>query len=283
MNSSFEIFIVTGYSGAGKSTVLRALEDLDFYCVDNLPINFLNTFLSLLDTHEFNTSKIALGIDIRAGANINKFIKQQTKYITKIIFLTASKETLLKRFQETRRRHPLNNLNLPDAIDKEIEYLGLLKNSSDLVIETDQFNIHQLRAFIYSYFAELKIPMTVNLTSFGFKYGVPSESNFIYDLRSLPNPYFISNLRKYDGNNKIIHDYLFDQPDVREYFKYLKEFISYSIDKFYKEGRLFMYISLGCTGGRHRSVAFVQELAQLKLNNVHFLVKHRDIHKDNYI
>jgi RNase adapter protein RapZ len=286
-DSVLQVFIVTGYSGAGKSSVLRALEDVGFFCVDNLPLGFLTSFFQFIGEPQHHIEKIALGIDIRGGHNIQDLVNQLTEwnrlqtYKVKVIFLTASSEVLLKRFQETRRKHPLvDPLDLSDAIAYEKQLLQPLVNIADLIIDTDQFNIHDLRAFVRSSLAESTPKIMVTLVSFGFKYGVPPESNFVYDLRSLPNPYFIPALKECDGTQKSVHEYLFAQPEVQEYWQKLQDFVLFAVDKAYQEGRFFMHIALGCTGGRHRSVAFAEELARMPLEKVQFLVKHRDMYKD---
>lgn len=285
--ASIQILIITGYSGAGKSSVLRALEDLGFFCIDNLPTGLLATFFQFVIQSAMQAQKLALGIDIRGGqtgADLVKDIlasKNQELGTIKIIFLTASSQILVKRFQETRRKHPLiDPLDLEDAIAYEKELLDPLKKEADMVIDTDQLNIHELRAFISSSFIDLKPKMLVSLISFGFKYGVPVESNFVYDLRALPNPYFVPALKDLDGTTCSVRDYLFAQQEVGDYFSRLADFLKFALEKSYNEGRFFINVAIGCTGGRHRSVAFAQELALLAIDNVQFLVKHRDIHKD---
>ncbi len=284
INPKAQLLIVTGYSGAGKSTVLRALEDIGFFCVDNLPIPLLNSFFQLISQSTMIGQKIALGIDIRSGQTMCELIeklKQDTlcNYLTKVFFLTSSQEVLFKRYQETRRKHPLANaINLEDAIRHEQELLQPLMDLSDLVLNTDQLNIHQLRKFVRSSFSDgLQTKLLVNLISFGFKYGIPPESNFIFDVRSLPNPYFVNELRMLDGTTQEIRDYLFTFQDVQDYWEKLREFIHYSIKKSYEEGRFFTNIAIGCTGGRHRSVALVHKLSNHVLENIHYVVKHRDI------
>lgn len=279
-----QLLIVTGYSGAGKSTVLRALEDIGFFCVDNLPIPLLPSFFQLITQSTMIGQKVALGIDVRSGKTMHELIdmlKQETlrNYLVKIFFLTSSPHVLCKRYQETRRKHPLaDSCNLEEAIQHEQELLKPLMGLSDMVLDTDQLTIHQLRKFVRSSFSESTKPqLLVNLISFGFKYGIPPESNFIYDVRSLPNPYFVPELRALDGTTALIRDFLFSKSEVQDYWEKLKEFIHYSIKKSYDEGRFFTNIAIGCTGGRHRSVAFVQELAKFSLENVHYGIKHRDI------
>lgn len=251
-----QLLIVTGYSGAGKSTVLRALEDIGFFCVDNLPIPLLNSFFRLISQSTMMGQKVALGIDVRSGKTMHEFIEilkhySLHTYLIKIFFLTASSQVLCKRFQETRRKHPLaDKKNLEEAIAHEQEVLKPLMERSDLVLDTDQLTIHQLRKFVRSSFSESSKPqLLVNLISFGFKYGIPSESNFIYDVRSLPNPYFVHDLRAFDGTSPKIREFLFTNPEVLDYWEKLKEFIHYSIKKSYEEGRFFTNIAIGCTGG----------------------------------
>lgn len=287
LNIKPQILIVTGYSGAGKSTALKALEDLDFFCIDNLPIGFLTSFFHFITKSPIDMKKIALGIDIRGGHNIADLVKELLKwnknslFSIKIIFLVANLQTLVKRYQETRRKHPLiGNIDLSQAINYEKNLLQPLADISDIVLETDRMNIHDLRFLVRNFFAQLKQCMVVSLSSFGFKYGVPQDVNFVYDLRSLPNPYFVPELKSYDGTSSLIRDYLFAKPEVQEYWQKLHDFCVYAIKKAYGEGRFFIHIALGCTGGRHRSVAFVQELALIQLDNIYFLVKHRDIYKD---
>lgn len=282
------IFIITGYSGAGKSSVLRALEDLGFYCVDNLPIAMAASFFEFVNQPSMTGKKVALGIDIRAGHDMQQLVhdivnwRTMTGYAVKIIFLTASHSVLIKRFQETRRAHPLGNkLDLGDALEAEKQLLLPLSAHADLIIDTDYFNIHELRTFVHNVFAADDKPrMIVRLMSFGFKYGTPQESNFLYDIRALPNPYFIPELKPLDGTHLEIQEYLFAQKPVQEYWEKLVEFLVFSLEKSYSEGRFFVHIALGCTGGRHRSVTFAQKLAELPLDYVQFFVKHRDLHKD---
>lgn len=284
-----QLVIVTGYSGAGKSTVLRALEDVGFFCVDNLPIALLDSFFQLVSPSKINGQRIALGIDVRGGTAIKELIAELerfkvTHHTLKIFFLTSSVQVLIKRFQETRRKHPLaDTIDINDAIAHEKELLQPLIAMADLVVDTDQLNIHQLRSFVRSSFAQGgQQRIIVSLLSFGFKYGVPPESNFVYDVRSLPNPYFIPALKMLDGTDQAIQKYLFDQPDVQEYWGKLLDFVRYSIKKSHAEGRFFINIAIGCTGGKHRSVAFIQKLAQQSIPHVQFLIEHRDINRDRY-
>ena len=282
-----DIYIVTGYSGAGKTVALRTLEDLGFFCIDNLPQQLLTSYISFMEKTQ-GTRKIALGMDMRSGAALEETIKQiyawrsTEQYVVKIIFLSASVPVLIKRFQETRRKHPLDNLDLVEAINREIALLKPLRSFADTVIETDTLTAHELRSFIRHLCTQEtgERHMLVTLMSFGFKYGLPLESNFIYDVRCLPNPYFVPHLSDLDGRSKEIQDYLFTQPAVCEYRDKLVDFILFTLEKSYKEGHSLVTIAVGCTGGRHRSVAMVEHLSQLHHASYVFMAKHRDLGKD---
>lgn len=288
LEPTMQIVIVTGYSGAGKSTVLRSLEDIGFYCVDNLPITLLNSFFTQTIATQKHITRIALGIDARSVGNISYLIEYiDTLRITwptqlKIFFLTCQADILVKRFQETRRKHPLaNDIDLFQAIKQEITILQPLINRADLLLDTEQLTIHELRKFTQKAFERSgQHHIMVTLMSFGFKYGVPAESNFVYDVRSLPNPYFIPALKNFNGTHPEINDYLFAQPEVQEYWHRLIDFATYSIEKSFQEGRFFVNIAIGCTGGKHRSVAFVHKFSQQSLQHIKFTIKHRDIDRD---
>lgn len=284
MNS---ILIVTGISGAGKSVVLRSLEDAGFFCVDNLPSQLLPSFFEYA-RQQAQGSKVALGLDVRSGHNMNAIAeeikKQRNVYpgtIT-IIYLTAHIKELVKRFQETRRAHPFGAVHeLRESLEKEQDSLVQLRSMADHCIETDQLTIHELRALIRSFFiGENRPRMIVHVISFGFKYGVPVESNFVYDVRSLPNPYFVPELKALSGVDARVYNYLFEQDLVQEYWNKWYDFVIFSLEKSYHEGRSFVYCAIGCTGGRHRSVAIAEKLAKTHHPTIQFMVKHRDMYKE---
>jgi RNase adapter protein RapZ len=286
-----QFYIVTGLSGAGKTSLMRALEDSGFYCVDNLPLPLLSAFLNLMFQSQTNLVKVALGIDARGQKFLNNFISEverlrkqnNTEIIFKIIFLSASEDVLVKRFQETRRNHPLatSDISLLAAIRKEKEILEPIRHMADMILNTDIFNVHELRRWVRNFFTdESEREVLVNLISFGFKFGVPAESNLVYDLRFLPNPYFEPTIKAFDGRNEAIQNYLFTNPVVNEYWEKLEDFLKYSVQKFYQEGRFFVHVAIGCTGGKHRSVAFVEKLGKQKWDNVRFLIQHRDLGKE---
>ncbi|MCK4651129.1 RNase adapter RapZ [Candidatus Babeliales bacterium] len=286
-----EVLIVTGLSGAGKTSLMSALGDFGFYCVDNLPLPLLSDFLNLAFQSQTKLFKVALGIDSRCQNFLTDFIWQMDKIKTsqlpdvkvRIIFLGASKNILLRRFQETRRNHPLlaNKIDLVEAIEKEIELLEPVKRMSDIILDTDVFNVHDLRRWVGNFFVKKSgREMLVSLISFGFKFGIPQESNLVYDLRFLPNPHFEPDLKMLDGRHDFIKRFLFKKEVVSSYWLRLKDFLKYSIENFYKEGRFFVNVAIGCTGGKHRSVAFVEKLGQEKWLSVKFLIRHRDLGKE---
>lgn len=284
------ILFVTGLSGAGKTTVLRALEDLGFYCVDNFPVPLIVIFLGLIFDPKNNIQKIALGIDVRSQQFLATLINEldqlnQSEYAEhiKIIFINAQKNTLIKRYSETRRRHPLaNSISLEAALNKELELIGPIKERAHIVFDTDNFTIHQLRKWVEEVLnLSEQRKLIVQLMSFGFKYGLPAESNLVFDLRFLPNPYFVPELKPFSGKDKAIQNYLFSQQIVKNYYERLSQFILFSLENFYAEGRFFINIGIGCTGGRHRSVAFVEQLQRIHVPFVSFIVTHRDVERES--
>ena len=288
--TKIQFLMVTGLSGAGKNVVMSALEDLGFYCVDNLPIPLISTFFHFSFHSQAHLLKVALGVDARGGEKFLKDFMREVDQLRswsglennlKIIFLQASNNTLVRRFEETRRRHPLSRgCNLSEAIKKEKALLRPIMDLADTILDTDTFNLHELRRWVRNSFADTKSQeVLVNLTSFGFKYGMPPESNLVYDVRFLPNPYFIPALKKIDGRQKEVQEFLFDQKEVVEYWERLSSFLKYALQKYFEEGRPFVNVAIGCTGGRHRSVAIVERIAQEKWDNVTFLIHHRDAHR----
>lgn len=283
------IIIVTGVSGAGKTTLMGALEDLGFESINNLPLALLSNFLAMSLETSSKPNKIAICLDVRNEKTITDLmntiplLKQEGREKQfKIIYLNASDQTLLKRFQETRRNHPLaQGIPIDQAIQKEKRMLEPLSLYADITLDTDSMTNQEFRKWVRSYFAHLTTqPMLVNIVSFGFKYGAPHESNLVYDLRFLPNPHFIPALKDLTGKNKNVAEYLFQQSAVVDYWERLSPFLHYSLDRFYEEGRFFVTIALGCTGGKHRSVAFVERLATQSWDRIHFLVRHRDLGKE---
>jgi RNase adapter protein RapZ len=279
------LVIITGLSGAGKSYVQSTLEDLGFYCTDNLPIALVEPYLDEVTAREGH-SRIGMVIDVRAQHFADQFpplyldrIKKRYPQ-AKLIFLEAHDEVLARRFSETRRPHPYGiDLPVADAITAERKTLLEVKSIADLVLDTSQFSVHELKAQITRMF-ELpgqEAPLLVTIISFGFKYSVPYNLDLMFDVRFLPNPHFVDELRPKTGKDQEVVDYLRQQPEFETFFAKLLDFITYLLPQYQKEMKSYLTIGIGCTGGKHRSVAIAQRLAaELQERDYHLEVVHRD-------
>jgi UPF0042 nucleotide-binding protein len=273
-----QIVIVTGLSGAGKSTALRALEDIEFYCVDNIPVPLVAQMVDHL-AHEGDRDKIAIAIDSRQRRNLVAWTTALTRlrgsgHRLEVMFLDASDEVLLRRFSETRRRHPLSGDDLSDGIRIDREVMGEMRVGA-AVIDTSHLNMHQLKAIIQERYGGTG-KLAVTLVSFGFKHGLPQELNHVFDVRFLPNPYFEPTLTHLDGRDSQVAAYVLG-PDGLELVRQVEGILRFSLPQFHKEGKLYVTICVGCTGGRHRSVVIVEELRRRLGHAWDILVRHRDI------
>jgi len=280
--------IISGLSGSGKSVALHALEDLDFYCIDNLPIGLLTAF-----AREFNspgqtpTDRVAAGIDARNRSDQLEHFPGilddlRNQGITcRILFLTADDATLLKRFSETRRKHPLSNRNTPlaDAIASERALLEPIAGNADLFIDTSRTNVHQLREQVMQSLGRADAAgFSLLLRSFGYKHGIPADADFVFDARCLPNPHWQPDLRHRTGLDKEVSDYLEQQPMVHEYYSQIENFLLYWIPRFKADNRSYLSIAIGCTGGQHRSVYLINRLAtQLRDRLGDVVTRHREL------
>ena len=276
------IVIITGLSGSGKTVALRALEDSGFFCVDNLPVVLIDSFASIVAKNP-EIKKIGIGIDIREKgflSEITGVLKTlMNKYHTEILFLEAEKDVLVRRFKETRRPHPLSG-NIDEAITVEKERLAPLRSDADRIIDTSSLTPHQLRGLIISFYKMKmeKKSMTVVLISFGFKFGAPQNVDLLFDARFLPNPNFVPWLKPLRGTNKRVADYVFKGNTAKTYVSKIKELIDFLIPLYIKEGRPYLTIGIGCTGGNHRSPAIIEKLqGYFKKHPVDLSVIHRDI------
>jgi len=276
------IVIITGLSGSGKTIALRALEDSGFFCVDNLPVALIDLFVSIV-SKDRELKKIGIGIDIREKgflSEIGNVLKTlRNKYRTEILFLEAEKDILLRRFKETRRPHLLGG-NIEDAIQIEKERLSLLKEEADRIVDTSSYTPHQLRQFVTSLYRGQKGKklMTVVLISFGFKFGAPQNIDLLFDVRFLPNPNFVPELKALKGTDKRISDYVLKKQVTKAFLHKMKELIDFLIPLYIKEGRSYLTIGIGCTGGNHRSPAIVEKLqGYLKKHPIDLSIVHRDI------
>jgi UPF0042 nucleotide-binding protein len=276
------IVIITGLSGSGKTVALRALEDSGYFCVDNLPIALIDSFISIVSKSK-ETRKIGIGIDIREKGFLSGIVAVmqtlKSKYRTEILFLEAEGEVLQRRFKETRRPHPLGG-NIEEAIQIERGRVFVLKENADRVIDTSSFTPHQLRQFVTSLYREGKGKkvMTVVLISFGFKNGTPQNVDLLFDVRFLPNPHFVPALRSLKGTDKKVSRYVLQKRTTKEFMSKLRDLIDFLIPHYIEEGRPHLTIGIGCTGGNHRSPALVEKMKDFfKKYPVQVSIVHRDI------
>ena len=279
--------VVTGLSGGGKSTALRALEDLGFYCVDNLPAALFPEFARQVNQSEDNEySRVALGVDARSpGQDLEEIPSwlselSDTGMQCQMLFLTADTKAIIKRFSETRRRHPLTRENqaLPQAIDMEKELLRGLEKQADWVIDTSDTNIHQLRRQVWKCVGGEYESMTIVLESFAFKRGVPQDVDFIFDARILPNPHWVESLRDYSGLDRPVREWLEQDESVERMVKDVLGFLKTWLPEFQLSQRSYVTVGIGCTGGRHRSVYLVDRLASgLEPGFGDVLIHHREL------
>lgn len=285
------IVIVTGMSGAGKSTALNILEDEGYYCVDNIPIALMTTFISLAKGQEKSYRNIAMSIDIRSGAaidDIDEVLNEMSDkhFSYKILYLDASDEVLVKRYKETRRTHPLAK---DDRVDKAIEIerskLEFLRNRADYIVDTSQMLTREFKQEMEKIFVEKSeySNLFVTVLSFGFKYGIPVDADLVFDVRFLPNPYYIEKLKPLTGNDKAIRDYVFGFEAADIFIEKLEDMIKFLLPNYVEEGKNSLVIAIGCTGGKHRSVTIANALAgKLKSTEYGCKVEHRDIDKDTH-
>ncbi len=274
--------ILTGVSGSGKTVALNAFEDGGFFCVDNLPLPLMETFVNLSNKTP-TISKIAIGMDIRDRKLLTDFSKALSslseKHKIEIIFLEADEDVLIRRFKETRRPHPLGYKDLRKAILREVKLLCSVRQEANTIIDTSALTPHNLRKFITeSYIKKGPKKMTVSLVSFGYKYGIPPEADLLFDVRFLPNPYFIPNLKAFPGTSAKVKKFVLSQDSTKDFFEKLLPLLNYIIPLYAREGRSYLTIGIGCTGGRHRSPAIVHEIEKnFKKQEFKTTVAHRDI------
>jgi UPF0042 nucleotide-binding protein len=280
-----ELVIVTGMSGSGKGTVLKAFEDLGFFCIDNLPITLIPKFIEGIHVSGGVVERAALVIDIRAGERLRDLEKifaslRDFEFRLFVLYLEARDEVLVRRFSETRRPHPLTaNRPLREAIRLERRRLRFIRERADIIIDTSSYSIHQMKALVMDRFKEhpLADKLIVHMVSFGYKHGVPMESDLLFDVRFLPNPFFVARLRLLSGKHRDVARYMRSFEETKELTRRIVDLLEFLIPLYVKEGKTYLTIGIGCTGGRHRSVYVVEELAKvLKIRGVVIKVRHRD-------
>jgi UPF0042 nucleotide-binding protein len=280
------LVVISGRSGSGKSSALAVLEDLGFYCIDNLPVDLLPALADLPYSAE-KRANVAVSVDVR---NLPDAMEQLTQVLTclpgqyrqvDIVFLDATEEVLLQRFSSTRRKHPLtnDNISLAEAIERETELLEPVANLADLTLDTTRMSVHELRSLIKMRVAEKVTPdMAILFQSFGFKQGIPLDADFVFDVRNLPNPYWQHELRPLTGQDQAIIDFLSSQPEVTELFDDIRTYLLRWLPRFAENNRSYLTIAIGCTGGQHRSVYLSERLTtafKQEFGNVQ--VRHREL------
>ncbi|MDO4720367.1 MAG: RNase adapter RapZ [Peptostreptococcaceae bacterium] len=280
-----KIVIVSGLSGSGKSEAMNILEDMGFYCVDNLPPSLIQKFVEVMFQSQDSFDKVALGIDIR-GYQFFKDLYQslvymkQTGYDYDILFLDADDSTLIRRYKMTRRKHPLSDEgNIYTGIQRERDLLSQLRETATHIINTTEKSPRDLREELIDIYAEKSGEniMNISLMSFGFKHGIPIDADMVFDVRFMPNPYYIDDLKDLTGDSKEVQDYVMDSPESKQFKKKLEEMVAFLIPQYIREGKGHLMIAIGCTGGRHRSVTMVNKLHDfLKQKGYSPTKKHRD-------
>ncbi|MGB2621906.1 MAG: RNase adapter RapZ [Candidatus Acidiferrum sp.] len=280
------LVILTGVSGSGKSTVLKAFEDMGFYCVDNLPVELIPIFAELHAAGEGDFTRAALLVDAREGVQLEK-LPPLLKHLRKdhpitLVFIDASDDALLRRYSETRRPHPLGKaLSVRESLRHERTLMEPIRKLADVVIDSTQFNVHELRTFITERFKNPdKRPMLVSVVSFGYKYGVPSDADLVFDVRFLPNPHFVPSLRRYSGRDAKVQKYIRSFPQTGEFLRRMEGLLVYLIPHYIREGKSYLTIAFGCTGGKHRSVMLAEEVKKsLEKRGFSSKVTNRDMEK----
>jgi UPF0042 nucleotide-binding protein len=279
--------ILTGLSGSGKTHAIRALEDLGYFCVDNLPTLMIPTMAELAARDESGLGKVAIVVDVRERGFLKEFprvykkLKAMPGVEPRLIFLEASHSALVRRFSETRRPHPMaRGRSVPEGIEEERQRMNAIRALADLILDTSNLTVHELRENLMRLSRDKVGPaeMVVNLVSFGFKHGVPLDADLVFDVRCLPNPHFVEGLRPLTGRDAKVVRYMRRQPASREFIDRLASFLRFALPHYVQEGKSYLTVAIGCTGGRHRSVMIAEALEKSlkKVKGVRIRVKHRD-------
>jgi UPF0042 nucleotide-binding protein len=284
VSERLQLVVVTGLSGSGKSTAIRVLEDLGFYCIDNLPVALIPRFVELWESSREEVRRVALGIDVRERLFLEAFPRifeelRGSNVALEVLYLEASDEVLTRRFSETRRPHPAaGGGSLADGIRREREMLRGLREVADRLIDTSALTVHELRTVLHEVIERAEPgTMTISLVSFGYKYGLPSDADLALDCRFLPNPFFVEELRSKTGTDAAVADYVLRREETQNFLRRLLDLLEFTLPRYQREGKSYLTIALGCTGGRHRSIVLVEELKRVLVERGHrVLVRHRD-------
>jgi RNase adapter protein RapZ len=276
-----KVVVVTGVSGAGKSTALKALEDLGFYCADNLPMPLLPKFIELLAARE-EVARAALVVDTRSGDFLDDAAPmleavRGAGHNIEVLFLDAPDDVLIRRFSETRRRHPLSGSNVREGLASERSSLAPLRLEATTVIDTRDLTVHGLRALVLERYGRTEATLAVTVLSFGFKYGLPMEADIVLDARFLPNPFFVEGLSQLTGEDEPVQRFVLDNPETQLFLSKAEELLALCLAAFEREGKSYATVAIGCTGGRHRSVTLAIELGRRLATLSTVSVRHRDV------
>lgn len=288
VSTGLEVVVVSGLSGSGKSTAIHVLEDLGFYCIDNLPLVLVPRFLELCTSSRERIGRVGLGIDIRERQFFGDYPRvldelRQAGYRVEVLFLDASDDVLVRRFSETRRPHPLGGAGGPLAdIQRERAEMSGLRERADRIVDTSALTVHQLRDELRRLYRarDAGDALTVLLVSFGYKFGVPTDADMVLDARFLPNPFFVEGLRERSGGDPVVAAYVLDRDETRTFLDHIERLLAFTLPLYRREGRSYFTLAIGCTGGRHRSVALVEQLAKtLARGGSRIQVQHRDVRR----
>ena len=284
---SRQLVILTGLSGSGKSTVLKTFEDLGYYCVDNLPVQLIPVFSELHLYGGADITRAALLVDAREGDQLKRLpaiYRQIHRDVSAtLVFIEASDEALLRRFSETRRPHPLgHDRPVREGLRRERELMAPIRKLADVVIDTSRFNVHELRQFVVRRFqSRTRRALMVSVVSFGYRYGVPVDADLVFDVRFLPNPHFVPRLRKYSGKDPKVARYIRSFPQTQQFLRRVESLLAYLIPHYIREGKSYLTIALGCTGGRHRSVMMADSIRRaLAARGYTLKTVHRDLDRE---
>jgi RNase adapter protein RapZ len=283
---SSQLVILTGLSGSGKSTVLKAFEDMGFYCVDNLPVELIPIFAELHAAGDGDYSRAALLVDAREGQQLQKLpglLKHlRREHAISLVYIEANDEALLRRYSETRRPHPFGkDYSVRESLQYERKLMEPIRTLADVVIDSTRFNVHELRNFITRRFKNPeRHPMLISLVSFGYKFGIPNDADLIFDVRFLPNPHFVPRLRQFSGKDTAVRRFIRSFPQTGEFLRRMEGLLAYLMPHYIGEGKSYLTIAFGCTGGKHRSVMLAEEIKKgLEKKKYATKVFHRDIEK----
>jgi RNase adapter protein RapZ len=281
--------VITGLSGAGKSYAIKCFEDMGFFCVDNLPTTLIPTFADLVTRSAQKVSRVALGVDVREGEYLFHLLDslgelRKRGHQVEVLFLEASEEALVRRYHETRRRHPLApDGNVLDGIRAERKAMSHMREVADRIVDTSGLTVHQFKDLLIEAYVTPKARpgLAVSLVSFGFKHGMPFDADLVFDVRFLPNPHFVEALRPLDGRSRKVRDFIMEGTESRELLRRLQDFLDFVVPAYQREGKAYLTVAIGCTGGRHRSVALVEELRPFfDRLGLAVTVVHRDIDRE---